>query len=428
MQTFSADRSREQAGRGQWTAMRSTDDPAFPRAVAVLLALLGGLFVLDVVTAEKVVLVGLFGLVPLAAAALHPPRSTAVLALLAFVAAAASGLLHDRLGTLDHAVRLTLVALVGAGAVGLSALRCRRERELRVMTRVALVAQRALLRALPATVGQVGVAARYQSAAADALIGGDLYDAVVGRHGLRVLIGDVRGKGLDAVHLASIVLGAFRAFAHEEEKLQEVARRLDEAVSREAGDEDFVTALIVQVGDDGTLRLVNCGHHPPALITGGGLHFLTDNELSPPLGLHAEPREEVHRWNPTDRLLLYTDGLVEARDLSGGFFLLEQQVDCLFRGTLQDCLDELLRAVRQHSFGGLRDDLALVLLANLAPLPDTAPVPRVGATAADAGTAPGRGPSPRRSARRRGAQDPTPDHRPAPRRRPAPGSRAARSP
>jgi phosphoserine phosphatase RsbU/P len=429
MSDVPADSGRRRHEAGSEAATRLPEGSA-RRANGVLLAVLAGLFVLDTVTGEQVVLVGVFGLVPLAAAALKPPRATAALALLAVLAAATSGLLNDRLGSVDHAVRMTIVALVGVGALARAALRCRRERELDVMTEVALVAQRALLRALPATVGKVGIAASYQSAAQDALIGGDLYDVVVGQHGLRVLIGDVRGKGLEAVHLASTVLGAFRAVAHEEEQLQEVARRLDEAVSREAGEEDFVTALIVEVRDDGTLCLVNCGHHPPALISGSGLHFLTNNELSPPLGLHAEPREEVHRWQPTDRLLLYTDGLVEARDLAGGFFLLEQQVDCLFRGTLEDCLDELLQAVTRHAHGGLRDDLALVLLANLASLPEELPAPRHEMlTAPKPGRAPRRARSARRSPWRRDGSDPSTSHRrSARRRRAAPRTGPPRSP
>jgi phosphoserine phosphatase RsbU/P len=423
----------DRGGRRQEHGGRTTTRPyqgSSRRAAAALLGVLAGLFVFDHVTGEQVVLVGMFGLVPLAAAGLTPPRTTAALALLAVLAAATSGLLNDRLGSVDHAVRVTIVGLVGVAAVALAALRCRRERELDVMTEVALVAQRALLRALPPTVGQVGIAASYRSAAADALIGGDLYDAAVGRHGLRVLIGDVRGKGLEAVHLASTVLGAFRAVAQEEEQLQEVARRLDEAVSRQAEEEDFVTALIVEVRDDGQLRLVNCGHHPPALISGSGLQFLTENELSPPLGLSAEPREEVHRWKPTDRLLLYTDGLVEARDRGGDFFLLERQVDCLFRGTLEDCLDDLMQAVTRHAFGGLRDDLALVLLANLAPLPDELPAPlHEVSTAPEPGVASGRSRSVRRSPWRSSAPAPTPGRRRyARRRRPAPGSWPPRSP
>jgi phosphoserine phosphatase RsbU/P len=358
-------------------------------AVLLLLLVLPGLAVVDVRTGDRFVLVGLFAVVPLVAAALCPPRVTSALAVAAVAAAAVAGALYERLDSVDHVVRLAVLSAVGVAAVVLSYLRCQREHDLRVMTDVAVVAQRALLRSFPSAIGRVGVAVRYQSAAEEALVGGDLYDAVLSPGGVRILIGDVRGKGLEAVHLASVVLGAFRTVAPGDDDLADVAEMLDLAVSREAGEEDFVTALLVEVHDDDTLTLVNCGHHPPALITPSGLEFLTANTLSPPLGLRAEPRLELHRWRPADRLLLYTDGLVEARDISGDFFFLEGQVECLFRDSLEHCLDELVQAVTSHARDGLQDDLAVVLLANLPP-PQHLSVAGPGAAAATARKAAGR--------------------------------------
>ena len=90
-----------------------------------------------------------------------------------------------------------------------------------------------------------------------AQIGGDLYEAVQTRYGIRLIIGDVRGKGLSAVRSAAAVVGAFREAAHYEEKLVEVVDRcaaalrreyaVPGAVDREAQVEGFVTMLVTQV-------------------------------------------------------------------------------------------------------------------------------------------------------------------------------------
>src|SRR5438034_373924 len=123
------------------------------------------------------------------------------------------------------------------------------------------VAQRPILRPVPARMGRVALAVRYLSASEDALVGGDFYDIAVTRHGLRVLVGDVKGKGLEAVQLAALVLASFRASATHP-SLVELAAELDRGVRPRLGEEDFVTAVLAQFGRNGELQLVNCGHPP----------------------------------------------------------------------------------------------------------------------------------------------------------------------
>jgi len=65
-------------------------------------------------------------------------------------------------------------------------------------------------------------------------------------HGLRVLVGDVKGKGLEAVRVAAAVLGSFRESAFVSVSLRDLAAELDEGASRHLGDEDFVTAVLVE--------------------------------------------------------------------------------------------------------------------------------------------------------------------------------------
>src|SRR5437773_1767485 len=115
---------------------------------------------------------------------------------------------------------------VGAATV-LSALvarvRVERERRLRAVSRVAEVAQRALLGGVPPALGSLRLAVLYASASAEASVGGDFYEALETPYGVRLLVGDVRGKGLDAVRLAGVVLGSFRDAAQDRPDLTQVA-------------------------------------------------------------------------------------------------------------------------------------------------------------------------------------------------------------
>lgn len=81
------------------------------------------------------------------------------------------------------------------------------------VTAVAQATQLALLPPLPPEMTGISIAARYRSATREASVGGDLYEIIPTGHGIRVIIGDVRGKGLDAVLLARHVLSAFRRSA-----------------------------------------------------------------------------------------------------------------------------------------------------------------------------------------------------------------------
>ena len=152
-----------------------------------------------------------------------------------------------------------------------SALRCRRERVLADVRSVAEAAQHALLRPVPDAVGGFQVAVRYSAAAAEARIGGDLYALVPTPYGVRLIVGDVRGKGLPAVSTAALVLGVFREAAYDEPDLLDVVRRMERSLTRNLGADDFVTAVVVGYPRAGLMEMVNCGHVPPLLVRGSGV-------------------------------------------------------------------------------------------------------------------------------------------------------------
>ncbi|MFB7268548.1 PP2C family protein-serine/threonine phosphatase, partial [Streptomyces nojiriensis] len=173
--------------------------------------------------------------------------------------------------------------------------RTRTENELNQVQRIATAAQEVLLRPVPARLGPVRAASMYLAAETGAQIGGDLYDVVQTRYGVRMIVGDVRGKGLPAVRAAAIVLGAFREAVHYEDDLMEVVDRCEAALLRDAAVsgaggaeavlEGFVTALVAQIPDGPHIDVINRGHPPPLLLCDGVVRLLTPTAPLPPLGL-----------------------------------------------------------------------------------------------------------------------------------------------
>lgn len=266
------------------------------------------------------------------------------------------------LGVIDKdIVRMIAIGVSTASAVAISVNRDRTSKKVATLSRLAAVAQQAVLRPIGPQVGGLAVAVRYVSASAEADIGGDLYEAMNTPYGVRMLIGDVRGKGLDAVRLASTVLGSYRHVAHERADLRAIIADLDRAVARSVGYEDFVTAALIEERG-GTLTVLNCGHPAPLLLRNGKVISLDPPSPAPPLGFLPVARPRVERLEPGDRLLLFTDGLAEARR-EGVFFPIQERAwRILGHGTVEDGLTSLENALKDWVHGILDDDIALILL------------------------------------------------------------------
>ena len=317
--------------------------------------------------AHRTVLVAWLAVGPLLASLVLSPLITAVLACWALLLGL--GLTLSQPGPswvlLSH---MSVLVLLAAFAVANSALRTTAQRRLGQVRAVARVAQSALLPEVPATVSGARLASRYVSAAAEARVGGDVLEVVPGQRP-RWLIGDTRGKGLPAVRLASVAMTSFRdACAQPGLSLPEIARVVDQSVARAAGDEDFVTAVFAEFDPRGRLQLVICGHPPPfQLSVGGRLRELAPAAYSTPLGLHPHLEAATFPVSPGDRLVFYTDGLLEARDRAGSFFPLEDCLRKLHHRDLEAAADALLDQLLAHTERRLDDDVAL-LLAEHAPL------------------------------------------------------------
>jgi phosphoserine phosphatase RsbU/P len=263
--------------------------------------------------------------------------------------------------TVATTVNVAGIVLATAIAAGVAMIRERQAERIAELSKLASVAQQAVLRPLGPRMGTLAVAGRYISATEAADIGGDLYEVLDTPYGVRMIIGDVRGKGLDAVRLASIVLGSYRHVAYDQPDLQAIVADLDRAVARSVGDEDFVTAALVEERG-GTLTIVNCGHPPPLLLRRGQVIPLEPPAPAPPLGFMPLVQPRVERLEPGDRLLLYTDGLAEARQEGEFFPTAERAWRLLGHGTVGDGLASLETALMEWVHGQLEDDIALVLM------------------------------------------------------------------
>jgi serine phosphatase RsbU (regulator of sigma subunit) len=220
----------------------------------------------------------------------------------------------------------------------------------------------------PARVGRLHVESRYLPATQG--VGGDIHDVMVTPFGVRLLVGDVMGSGRAAYRTGLSVRSAWRQLACAEPSLTGVAVRLHGLIARSEHPERFVTALLVNFPSTGWAELVCCGHPPPLLLRGGSAMFI-EPDAAPPLGLldlaDGWCRTSTIPVGDGDGLLLYTDGVSEARDAAGRFFPLERlttealPIEALCPGGAR-LLDTLVASVSDHAGPRLADDILLLLV------------------------------------------------------------------
>ncbi|MFH8927573.1 PP2C family protein-serine/threonine phosphatase [Streptomyces pristinaespiralis] len=190
-----------------------------------------------------------------------------------------------------------------------------------------------------------------------------------------MMIGDVRGKGMQAVALVNALMGAFHGSALHRPDLPDVVRDLEaqiqSAKNREDGEagESFATAIVAETSrDHSVLRLANRGHPTPLLVHAGKAIPLEPEVPSLPLGLAdlGGPDAPVDEYElpPGGMLVTFTDGVIEARDRSGVFF---DPVPALARRLPPDpeaVLDAMLVALAGHA-EELEDDTAALALTRV---------------------------------------------------------------
>jgi serine phosphatase RsbU (regulator of sigma subunit) len=328
-------------------------------------------WIVDLLLPDDVaVVIILIGLTPLFVSAVLSPGRTALVGLVCLAVAAVSPV-WDTSSRGSYVVRVLDVAILGVTAVLISVVRERRERHLSQVVAVAEAAQRAVLPTLPSRVGDLRISARYHSAAEEALIGGDLYDFHLDDETgvLRVVVGDVCGKRLDGVQHAARTIRAFRQYAGRSGDLVALARRMNDYLVTFFDDESFVTAVLVEFAPH-SFSVVSCGHPAPLLVT-GATSCETRPAPGPPLGLGSTHTATTSDWSPGDRLLLYTDGLVEARDARRRFLPLSTVGDVLV--PRDHGLDDVVELLERHVPDGRLSDDVCLLLVDRDPSPVTTP-------------------------------------------------------
>jgi serine phosphatase RsbU (regulator of sigma subunit) len=312
---------------------------------------------------------------PLVAAPFRPLRLTVFAAVLAVASACLLAEFHGVRDWAQSATEVATVVTVALLALLISRVVLRGSQQLASARGIAEAAQRAVLPEPPARLAGLDVAARYVAAEQDAAIGGDLYAVQDTPHGVRMIIGDVRGKGLGSVEVVAIVIGAFREAAEQEATLEGLALRLERALRRERARradieeaEGFITAVLAEIPrGDSLLRLINRGHPAPLLLDGRGAVRVADPEMPAlPLGmgdLGAWPdRVEELPFAEGVTLLLFTDGVSEARNAQGTFYDPAVRLrGRRFPGPVE-LLDALVADVERHTGGGTADDMALLAL------------------------------------------------------------------
>jgi PAS domain S-box-containing protein len=214
------------------------------------------------------------------------------------------------------------------------------------------------------------VAVRYHSIADGGAVGGDFYDCfAMSPDRWLVAVGDVAGKGTAAAVLTGLARHTLRAIALREEDPTAMLRFLNEALRRQSRENAFCTvglATIEPAGDGFEACLAAGGHPFPLLVRAGGSveEVVVRGTL---LGVEAEPLLEPQSLTlaPGDTLVLYTDGVVDARDGSGERFgeeRLQAAVDAAAGGSAEEVAGAIDGAVGAFEPDEQRDDRAIVVL------------------------------------------------------------------
>ncbi|MFJ4794855.1 PP2C family protein-serine/threonine phosphatase [Kitasatospora purpeofusca] len=340
---------------------------------ALPLAVMFGVAVVDALTGPAYNLLPVYAAGPAIAAARGSIRNVAAMGAVAILLCLLFAAKAHRFGALRMYVALVAIVYVTLAAVYAAWSRQRTESRLLDVQEVAETLEDVLFVPLPAVIGPVRLGASYVSASRATRVGGDLYDAVPSPYGVRLVIADVQGKGLQTVRCAAVVLAAFREAGHETEDLADIARRVEAALDRRTDGRRFVTGILAQISPAGHLLMLNHGHPPPLLRTHDGrIRSVEADETVPPFGLSAlaEPvQDSVTRLtlHAGDRLLFYTDGLSEARNGEGRFYPVGERVGPLLRGgSPQEALARVRTDVADFT-GAPPDDDSALLLVELVP-------------------------------------------------------------
>jgi anti-sigma regulatory factor (Ser/Thr protein kinase) len=239
----------------------------------------------------------------------------------------------------------------------------------------ARVLQQSLLPPGPPVIPGLDVAVHYRAAGDGSIVGGDFFDMFPLRPGAGdsrwgVVLGDVSGKGVEAASLTALARYTVRAVAMTEDSPAAVLRMCNRAVLEADVGEAFCTMVyaVMEVGSsgDGAVLRVASGGHPLPLRRGGDGVIESVGRAGTAIGLFPDPdvADETVVMALGDTLVLFTDGLVEARTPAGDFApqLLEQTLRASAGGDARATVGAITAAVGALEEGRARDDMAVVVI------------------------------------------------------------------
>ena len=200
-------------------------------------------------------------------------------------------------------------------------------------------------------------------------IAGDSFDYALNEGELHFAILDGMGHGLGSTMLADLCVGAYRHARRQGAPLAAIHTAIGRALTAQYDDMSFATGIIGRLTlATGRLEWSCAGHPPPLLLRGRKVVAELSRDPALPFGLSADP-PVLHSQDlePGDAVLLYTDGVIEARTPQGEFFGLERLTDFLEREAAsgqpaEELLRRLVQTVLEHQAAELRDDATLLLV------------------------------------------------------------------
>ncbi|MDF2705955.1 PP2C family protein-serine/threonine phosphatase [Nonomuraea muscovyensis] len=202
------------------------------------------------------------------------------------------------------------------------------------------------------------------------LVGGDAFDYAKTGDTLHLAIFDAMGHDTAAGLTATIAMGACRNSRRENAGLRATGEAIDAAIVEQFGGTQFATGVLAELDvTTGRLSWVNRGHPPPLVLRHGRLVATLETEPDPPMGFGMEALHPPahYQLEPGDRLLFYTDGVIEARSPSGEEFGLERFADFVIRREADnvpppETMRRLIQTLLEHQQDRLQDDATVLLV------------------------------------------------------------------
>jgi serine phosphatase RsbU (regulator of sigma subunit) len=224
----------------------------------------------------------------------------------------------------------------------------------------------ALLPPLTMRTPRVGIAGMLEPAYD---VAGDTFDYALNHNIVHAAVFDAVGHGLIAARLANLSVGAYRNRRRSGATMEDTAGVIDRVLAEQFGQSLFVTAILAELDlDTGGFRWINAGHVPPLVLRNAKVVAELDRHPELPLGIE-QPTRVAHEYQlePRDTIVLYSDGVTEARAPNGEFYGLERLIDHIERTALAELpeaeqLRRLVADILVHQSTALNDDATLMFV------------------------------------------------------------------